>query len=302
MRSSAGRSAKTRRFREGRARPPAAPTGGDPTSPSDGLTPAGTAAWYLSIRASATNTVRACGSGARRGSGSKVAIMTQMTVEEFKRRQAAEERRRRRQADAFANYMITAIKADNCDALYRIGTSDEFSGGWRLFLHRISKGAIPEIGPEIKETFQQVWLERKSLALTIDSPRMLCRALRRLLPPYSGPAVVLYRGATLKGWRRGVSWTADIEVARSFLPKELSTIPNAPTPVIVETFAPPEAIICRIEYPAPFTEEEKAEMLKETPGCHFMEFHDEQEYIVDAERLTGFEIVEREREGGGVIA
>jgi hypothetical protein len=59
-------------------------------------------------------------------------------------------------------------------------------------------------------------------------------------------------------------------------------------PVIVKTLAPPEAIICKIEYPEPFTEEEKEQF-----GGHVIEFHDEQEYIVDSERLNDVEIVER---------
>jgi hypothetical protein len=201
--------------------------------------------------------------------------MTQITVEEFKRLQAAQRRRERRNADGFVDCLIAAIQNDNWEAVYNIGTCDAPFGAWHLFFHRISNGAVAEISPQIKETFQQVWLEKKSMALTVDNPRLLRRALRRLLPPYSGPAIQLYRGATLEGWRRGFSWTADIEIARLFFPKELLTIPGAATPVILKTLAPPEAIICKIEYPAPFTEEDKAE----TPEVHFVEFHDEQEYI-----------------------
>jgi hypothetical protein len=93
----------------------------------------------------------------------------------------------------------------------------------------------------------------------------------------------------LNSWRRGVSWSADVEIARRFIHRDLLTIPQG----IIKVRALPEAIICKIEYPLPFTEEEKAEMLKDTPGCHFLEYRDEQEYIVDSTLLTGFEIVER---------
>jgi hypothetical protein len=227
--------------------------------------------------------------------------MTQITVEELKRSQAAQERRERREAEGFVDCLIAAIKTDNCEALYRIGTCDSPFGAWHLFFHRISKGAVAEISPQIKKTFQHVWLETKNMALTVGTHRLLRRALRRLLPPYSGPAVLLYRGATVEERGRGLSWTADIEVARLFFRKELLMLPGGPTPAILKTLAPPEAIICKIEYPPPFTEEERAEMLNETPGCHFVEFHDEQEYIVDSERLTGIEIVERGEQRFGAV-
>jgi hypothetical protein len=82
--------------------------------------------------------------------------MRQMTLEELKRWQTAQKQRSRRRANDFAKFMITAFEVGNCDAPYRAGTSDEFDGGWHLFFHRISKGAAPEISPEVKQTFQQV--------------------------------------------------------------------------------------------------------------------------------------------------
>jgi hypothetical protein len=170
-----------------------------------------------------------------------------------------------------------------------IATCDEFYGGWRLAMCRIGNGAVAEISPQIKQTFQQAWLEHKHMGLKIGSRPLLCRALRQLLPPYCGPAVTLYRGATLQGWRDGVSWTSDIKIARLFFREDFTSLPDGPTPVIIKTLAPPEAIICRIEYPPPFTDAEKAE----TPGASFMEFHDEQEYIVDSSLLIDFEIIER---------
>ena len=188
-------------------------------------------------------------------------------LEEIKKLQRAQERRDRRQSEIFARYVITAIETDNCEALSRIGTSNAPNIGWHLVFHHIVKGAAPEISPQIKSTFQQVWLEHKQLARHIGKPSLVRRALQRLLPPYSGPAVTLYRGATLKGWREGVSWTASIDIARSFLlepdvAKSLHALNSfngnpANIPVIVKTLAPPEAIICKIEYPEPFTKKKR---------------------------------------------
>jgi hypothetical protein len=145
--------------------------------------------------------------------------VTKITIEEFRRLQAEEAREARRKSKAFADAFVAAIKAGDGEALFDIGTADHFYNGWHAAFGRIGNDAVPDISPEIKIVFQQVWIEKKQMALTIDNTRLLCRALRRLLPPYSGPAVVLYRGATRRGWRRGVSWSDDIEAARLFCDK-----------------------------------------------------------------------------------
>ncbi|HEY2532187.1 MAG TPA: hypothetical protein VGJ20_30385, partial [Xanthobacteraceae bacterium] len=172
---------------------------------------------------------------------------------------------------------------DDPAAFFAAGSCDDPCGAWHLVMHRVVHDGIP-MSDGIRQAFQAIWVERKNMALSIDDPRLLRRALRFLLPPYSGPAVELYRGGTLHGWRRGVSWTASIEVARKFYLPDV--IPGA---VIVKT---PAAIICRIEYPEPLTAAELAEL----GDVHEIDFHAEQEFVVDAELLTRFEILETGRD------
>lgn len=215
-----------------------------------------------------------------------------MTLAEFNRLKSDRDREARKERERFANAIVKAISTSDCDRLYRIGTCDDPYDGWRLAFHRISKDAVPDISSDIKDTFQQVWIENKNMALRVGSHRMLCRALRRLLPPYAGSAVELYRGATVHGWNRGVSWSASIEAARLFFHKELASS------ALIKTVANPEAIICRIEYPPPFTDEEMSEFRAEygVANVSVPDFDEEQEYIVDPSLLTGFEIVERGEE------
>jgi hypothetical protein len=104
------------------------------------------------------------------------------------------------------------------------------------------------------------------------------------MPPYDdGPAMTLYRGASKHGWRFGFSWTADIDEAKQWVRRR--------DDVLVEARVEPAAIICKLEYPEPFSEEEKAELRREHPGAQFSEFHAEQEYVVDAAGLTHWQFL-----------
>jgi hypothetical protein len=111
----------------------------------------------------------------------------------------------------------------------------------------------------------------------------IARALRKLSPPYHGPAVTLFRGATEHGWRKGFSWSASIDEARQWV----SPYEGA----LVQALVQPAAIICKIEYAEPFSEQEKAEILGEHPGSHFPDFSAEQEYVVDPAGITQWQFL-----------
>src|SRR5262245_35909191 len=117
----------------------------------------------------------------------------------------------RKEGEALSRRILAAIETGDSEALLHIGSCDDDYGGWERVFRRIANGAVPEISANIKDAFQRVWVEHKNWPLTIGKPRMLARALRRLLPPYHGPAVTLYRGASKHGWKRGFSWSDDIE-------------------------------------------------------------------------------------------
>ena len=104
-----------------------------------------------------------------------------------------------------------------------------------------------------------------------------------MFPPYAGPAVRLFRGAGFNEHRKrqySLSWTHDRTVAEQFA-RDYSELPDGS--VILETIAPPAAIITQIQYPEPYTEAEREEMLRES--ISFDEYHHEREFLVDRREL-----------------
>jgi hypothetical protein len=80
------------------------------------------------------------------------------------------------------------------------------------------------------------------------------------MPAYKGEALRLFRGAGAGERRRaayGVSWTSNLSAAEDFA-ESYRVWPRGS--VVLETVAPPEAIISAVEYPPPMTEAEKAEL------------------------------------------
>jgi hypothetical protein len=74
----------------------------------------------------------------------------------------AESRRSLKKRKRFADLIVAAIKANNCEAFYDIGTADDFHDGWRLAIQCIERGEVPNISPNIKATFQQVCLKEST--------------------------------------------------------------------------------------------------------------------------------------------
>jgi hypothetical protein len=106
---------------------------------------------------------------------------------------------------------------------------------------------------------------------------VLIDAYRRILPPYTGPARRLYRGDGGRNRRRrtyGLSWTTDVEVARSFARGIWRTSDGGS--VLVETVAEPDAIVA-------------APAESEYESLH----QGESEYIVDRRRLGRVKLLER---------
>jgi hypothetical protein len=123
-----------------------------------------------------------------------------------------------------------------------------------------------------------------------------CAALRVMFPPYTGQAAVLFRGASFNEAKRrayGVSWTKDRTVAERFA-RNSSELPDGS--VILETIAPPAAILAQITYPEPMTDAERQEILREHPYVRFDrsdEYHDEREFLVDRRGLKTVTVLQR---------
>jgi hypothetical protein len=128
--------------------------------------------------------------------------------------------------------------------------------------------------------------------LGVDDNRALCQALRILTPRYTGPELKLFRGASAGERRRGVygvSWTSSLAAAQGFA-EDYQWHPEGS--VILETMAPPAAIITAIEYPPPITEAEKVEMGL-APDTKVVERSDECEYLVDRRHLGRVKVLRR---------
>ncbi|NNU45235.1 hypothetical protein [Ramlibacter montanisoli] len=71
-----------------------------------------------------------------------------------------------------------------------------------------------------REDFETYWIEAgHQIREQVDDDRALIRLLRKMLPPYSGPGLDLYRGENVNRWRAGrlgLAWTLDVETARMF--------------------------------------------------------------------------------------
>jgi hypothetical protein len=116
--------------------------------------------------------------------------------------------------------------------------------GWDIALRKIGREIHVPLSAETWSAFLKVWSETQNLGLS-NNP-VLCSALRVLLPPYQGPAVQLFRGASARERARQcyrVSWTSDREVAEHFA--QLYRVDESGS-VLLETFASPEAILCDV--------------------------------------------------------
>jgi hypothetical protein len=83
----------------------------------------------------------------------------------------------------------------------------------RYLLERAFKAIrnLPPLSINCRQAFVQFWLEEgDALRSQVNNDVVLLDALWKLLPPYDGPAMTLYRGESFWNRRRrsyGMSWT-----------------------------------------------------------------------------------------------
>jgi hypothetical protein len=152
-------------------------------------------------------------------------------------------REERRQARKAAAMFVNACKTGDGDEVLRfVGIFGSAPDGWRLAMKQIAR--LPQVTPSVQFAFRRIWIEHKGLSERVGDHRVLAAASRVALPPsdYSGPPLLLYRGASAEERRRrlyGFSWTVDLTVAREFA-ERWATVRES---VILQTLAPPEAIM-----------------------------------------------------------
>jgi hypothetical protein len=132
-----------------------------------------------------------------------------------------------------------------------------------------------DIASEIKRAFREHWIhDGDQLREAVGNDRGIMDAMRALLPPYTGPALVAYRGDSFFNRRRrtyGMSWSANIDVARLFAEGNWRTFEGGS--VLLRAEAPPESIVLAVNP-------------DDDP-------YGESEVIVDRRRLRGVEVVAR---------
>ncbi len=150
----------------------------------------------------------------------------------------------------------------------------ERDGLWRqafLGIRRMPRGCCPRVA----EGFHSDWTVRgHRIRQLVADDALLIDALHVLLPSYSGPGLMLYRGESTQRWRQrriGSAWTSRIDIARMF-GSGLNAI-NPGGGVLLVTEAPAEAIIVG-------------------PSDHSI-YLDEHEYVVDRRLLNKISLLTR---------
>jgi hypothetical protein len=145
-----------------------------------------------------------------------------------------------------ASDLVDAVRASNVerfdDAFEALGEDDEA-------LTRAMRGVakLPRPSTEFQSYCFDLWLRNGNyLRGQINGANVLAAGLRVLLPPYTGPALLIYRGDSWFNRRRrtyGPSWTTSIEVAHHFA-SDMWRRTCVGGSVLLETMATAEAIVC----------------------------------------------------------
>ena len=164
-----------------------------------------------------------------------------MIDEDFDRALRKERRDARRAGRAFAR----ACAVGDVDAVQALAhvLGEETVGGWEQAFR-----FLPEVvHPDVHAAFLPIWIENKSIAASFASTRPVLEALRRLIRPYDGLTVTLYRGEARNRRRRseiGISWTSDLNTAEKFATDARQCIEGGS--VVLRAVAPPEAIVSHL--------------------------------------------------------
>jgi hypothetical protein len=198
-------------------------------------------------------------------------VLSPKDFERYKAQLEAEQVAAKRHLDC----IVAAYLEGDWEAFYRAATCDGVD--WPALFRRLKK--LPPPSEDImRAAFETVWQCTKHMPLYVGNHRLVVDVARKMFLPYSGPARRLWRGGSSREHRRraySLSWTASRSVAEDFARQYEG--------VILETLAPPEAIIHEMRYPEPATAEERAAY---PPDVQFDDFSKEQEFLVDRRFLT----------------
>jgi hypothetical protein len=216
------------------------------------------------------------------GGPMKVADMLKQ-IRDFERQQRKRDRWR-------VKMLMQAVQDGDSEWFYDNLTADMMP--WEMALRALAK--LPEIPIDFQQAFRSAWIETKQLPLKVRSHSLLCKVLRMTFPPYTGPAVRLFRGACFNEHQNrsySLSWTTDRSTGERFAKDH--AFAQCGGNVLLETLAPTAAIITQIKYPEPLTDAEREQLLRQYPGLQIHEFHDEREFLVDRRNLGTITVAQR---------
>lgn len=173
-------------------------------------------------------------------------------TEEFIEAAAAERRADREAAAVFA----WACANDRGDLLRDAADGLNMTiDGWRLAMLKV--GRLAEVSPGVRSAFVPIWVEKKTLPASVGDRRTLAKALRVLFGTGAqAEPLRLYRGCAARERRTGsygFSWSTKNTIARSFAELRQRASGGA---VVLETVAPPGAVLFRRDAEGWFDEEE----------------------------------------------
>jgi hypothetical protein len=192
-----------------------------------------------------------------------------VTVEEWQSEQAEEERVKAETINAFRE----AVRKSDLEGF--VNSFCDIAGNNPYLLERAFKAIrnLPPPSIDIRQAFVWAWLEwGDGLRSQITNDVVLLDALWKLLPPYEGPRITLYRGELFANRRRrsyGMSWTKYRDMGEGYAKRDCYGSGGS---VLLETIAEPGAIIC---------------------ACPRSEDKGEGEFVVDRRRLGKVRVLER---------
>ncbi len=145
-----------------------------------------------------------------------------------------------------ARFVAAVASADLEEIADSIGPLEALSQ-WRAALRAITR--LPPPPPEVRRAFRRVWMScGDALRTEAGDDLVLIKGLRVLLPRYTGPAVVIYRGEGASNRRRrtyGLSWSLREDVADQYARRPWWRSGRGGS-VVLRTHAPAGAIIAKV--------------------------------------------------------
>jgi hypothetical protein len=180
--------------------------------------------------------------------------------------------RERRAIREFVEAFRAADVARFLDALSAMDT--DCALGWPKVMRAVAKSPAPT--EQFRRFLLDVYRHRGDhIRQEVGDDLLWADALRVMLPPYTGPAITVYRGEGFGNRKRrtyGLSWSRDVEIARGFAERWFWRTTGGGS-VLLEATAPPEAIICAVS---------EAD-----------DSYGEEEVIVDRRKLRDVKVLER---------